>query len=114
MYRRASNVCGYCCETVQVAVAASDKFCAVEAPDAPSCDADNRYHSLEWQLYGNTQRCAFNGKGAAVEQLARMQVRCVGGTECGVRRGAGLVHAPRAMVNQAAGGHAIDPAAAMP
>lgn len=57
----------------KVAVAASDKFCAVEAANAPSCDADNRYHSLEWQLYGNTQRCAFNGKGAAAEQLARMQ-----------------------------------------
>lgn len=79
MYRRASIMCGYRRITAQVAVAASDKFCAVEAANAPSCDADNRYHSLEWQLYGNTQRCAFNGKGAAAEQLARMQVRCVGG-----------------------------------
>ncbi|GIL74660.1 hypothetical protein Vretimale_2305 [Volvox reticuliferus] len=41
----------------QNAVAASDSYCgAVDQGNA--CDADNRWHALEWQLYGQTQQCA--------------------------------------------------------
>ena len=54
---------------------ASDSFCAA-TKGGDVCDADNRYHALEWQLYGSTQGCAFV---QAFPLLSRMQVRPGGG-----------------------------------
>lgn len=52
------------------AVAASDSFCAATKGGGDVCDADNRFHALEWQLYGRTQSCAF---AQALPLLSRMQ-----------------------------------------
>ncbi|GLC40026.1 hypothetical protein PLESTB_001519300 [Pleodorina starrii] len=53
----------------QAAVAASDSYCnAVEQGNA--CDADNRWHALEWQLFSQTQQC---GAKAAYTSYTRMQ-----------------------------------------
>ncbi|KXZ42708.1 hypothetical protein GPECTOR_122g449 [Gonium pectorale] len=56
-------------EANKAAVAASDSYCtAVKGSNA--CDADNRWHALEWQLYGQTQQCAAS---AAYVSYRRMQ-----------------------------------------
>ncbi|PNH12061.1 hypothetical protein TSOC_001087, partial [Tetrabaena socialis] len=54
----------------KAAVAASDSYCAA-AKAGNDCDADNRWHALEWQLYGQTQQCAI---AAATTTYKRMQV----------------------------------------
>ncbi|KAG2499470.1 hypothetical protein HYH03_002417 [Edaphochlamys debaryana] len=52
------------------AMDASAAYCtAVAAPSKVpnnTCDADNRWHALEWKLYGQTQACAFTSTAAAV------------------------------------------------
>ncbi|KAG2437761.1 hypothetical protein HYH02_011137 [Chlamydomonas schloesseri] len=51
------------------AVAASDNYCTA-VKGSNTCDADNRWHALEWQMYGQTQMC---GVTAATTAYKRMQ-----------------------------------------
>ncbi|GFR46258.1 hypothetical protein Agub_g7810 [Astrephomene gubernaculifera] len=52
----------------QDAVAASDKYCTAIAA-GNSCDADNRWHALEWQIYGQLQECALSGATVSYKRM---------------------------------------------
>eukprot|EP00198_Chlamydomonas_reinhardtii_P009955 XP_001699292.1 predicted protein [Chlamydomonas reinhardtii] len=55
-------------ESNTAAVAASDSYCmAVKGNN--TCDADNRWHALEWQMYGQTQMCGVTAATAAYKRM---------------------------------------------
>ncbi|GLI69416.1 hypothetical protein VaNZ11_014023 [Volvox africanus] len=56
LYVRLGNWTGVV-QSNQNAVAASDSYCSAVG-QGNACDADNRWHALEWQLYGQSQQCA--------------------------------------------------------
>ncbi|EFJ49877.1 hypothetical protein VOLCADRAFT_89315 [Volvox carteri f. nagariensis] len=53
----------------QAAVSASDSYCKAVSK-GNDCDADNRWHALEWQLFGQLQQC---GVTAAYTSYLRIQ-----------------------------------------